>query len=64
MSFDGELGEFDASQARYHAMLDACHVSPEVQAMIFSGTMWHILQQQQKEIAAAKQTEIPVILPT
>ena len=52
--FNGELGEFDASQARYHAMLDACHVSPEVQAMIFSGTMWRILQEQQKEMAADK----------
>jgi hypothetical protein len=52
--FDGELGEFDASQARHHAMLDACHVPPEVQANIFSGTMWHILQEQEKEMAADK----------
>lgn len=52
--FSGELGEFDAGQQRYHAMLDACNVSPEVQAMIFSGTMWHILQEQQKEIDADK----------
>jgi hypothetical protein len=50
--FRGELGEFDASQARYHAMLDACRVPPDVQAMIFSGTMWRILQEQQKEMAA------------
>jgi hypothetical protein len=50
--FRGELGEFDDGQARYHAMLDACRVSPSVQAMIFSGTMWRILQEQQKEIAA------------
>jgi hypothetical protein len=50
--FRGELGEFDESQARYHAMLDACRVAPQVQAMIFSGTMWHILQEQQKAIAA------------
>jgi uncharacterized protein len=50
--FRGELGEFDDGQARYHAMLDACRVSPNVQAMIFSGTMWRILQEQQKEIAA------------
>jgi hypothetical protein len=50
--FSGELGEFDESQARYHAMLDACHVQPNVQAMIFSGTIWRILQQQQKEMAA------------
>jgi uncharacterized protein len=50
--FRGELGEFDAGQARYHAMLDACRVPPNVQAMIFSGTMWRILQEQQKEMAA------------
>jgi len=50
--FRGELGEFDDSQARYHAMLDACRVTPSVQSMIFSGTMWRILQEQQKEIAA------------
>ena len=50
--FRGELGEFDDSQARYHAMLDACRVPPNVQAMIFSGTMWRILQEQQKEMAA------------
>jgi hypothetical protein len=50
--FGGELGEFDEGQARYHAMLDACQVPPNVQAMIFSGTMWRILQEQQKEMAA------------
>jgi hypothetical protein len=50
--FRGELGEFDDSQARYHAMLDACRVTPSVQSMIFSGTMWRILQEQQREIAA------------
>jgi hypothetical protein len=33
-------------------MLDACHVPQNVQAMIFSGTIWRILQQQQKEMAA------------
>jgi hypothetical protein len=52
--FNGELGEFDDSQARYHAMLDGCQVPANVQAMIFSGTMWRILQEQQKEIAADK----------
>jgi uncharacterized protein len=52
--FKGELGEFDDSQARYHAMLDACQVPANVQAMIFSGTMWRILQEQRKEIAADK----------
>jgi len=50
--FGGELGEFEDGQARYHAMLDACQVPPDVQGMIFSGTMWRILQEQQKEIAA------------
>jgi uncharacterized protein len=50
--FRGELGEFDDSQARYHAMLDACRVAPQVQTMIFSGTMWHILQEQQKAMTA------------
>lgn len=50
--FHGELGEFDDGQARYHAMLDACRVPLNVQAMIFSGTMWGILQKQQKETAA------------
>jgi hypothetical protein len=50
--FRGELGEFDDSQARYHAMLDACRVTPSVQSMIFSGTMWRILQEQQREMAA------------
>jgi uncharacterized protein len=50
--FGGELSEFDDGQARYHAMLDACQVPPNVQSMIFSGTMWRILQEQQKEIAA------------
>ena len=54
--FNGELGEFDESQARYHAMLDACQVPANVQAMIFSGTMWRILQEQQKEIAADQGT--------
>lgn len=46
--FGGELDEFDSAQARYHAMLDACEVPQSAQAMIFAGTMWHILQVQQK----------------
>ena len=33
-------------------MLDACQVPPNVQAMIFSGTMWRILQQQKEEMTA------------
>ena len=52
--FQGELGEFDASQKRYHEMLDTCRVPQNVQAMIFSGTMWHILQEQQKAMDADK----------
>jgi hypothetical protein len=50
--FSGDVEEFDNSLARYHKMLDACEVPPNAQAMIFSGTMWRILQAQQKEIAA------------
>lgn len=50
--FHGELGEFDESQARYHAMLDACRVPANVQQMIFAGTMWRILQNQEKDMAA------------
>jgi hypothetical protein len=50
--FRGDLDEFDASRARYHAMLDACEVSPIAQAQIFSGTMWRLLQSQQKQIEA------------
>lgn len=50
--FRGELGEFEDGQRRYHAMLDACRVPLDVQAMIFSGTMWKILQEQQKQMDA------------
>lgn len=52
--FRGELGEFDAEQARYHAMFDACRVPTDVQARIFSGTMWRVLQEQQKAMDADK----------
>jgi predicted TIM-barrel fold metal-dependent hydrolase len=41
--FEGDLGELDRELDRYHHMLDACHVSPETQAKIFSGTLWNIL---------------------
>lgn len=41
--FEGDLGELDRELARYHHMLDACSVAPEVQANIFSGTLWRIL---------------------
>jgi len=41
--FEGDLDEFDRELERYHRMLDACGVSAEAQANIFSGTLWHIL---------------------
>ena len=41
--FEGDLGELDRELTRYHNMLDACGVAPEVQANIFSGTLWRIL---------------------
>ncbi|MGH9431311.1 MAG: amidohydrolase family protein [Terriglobia bacterium] len=41
--FQGDLAEFDRELARYHKMLDACDVPQNVQAQIFSGTMWNIL---------------------
>ena len=44
--FGGDLDEFDAELARYHAMLNECEVPSEAQARIFSGTMWRILQGQ------------------
>ena len=50
--FRGDLNEFDASRARYKAMLDACDVPSSAQANIFSGTMWRLLQEQQKQIEA------------
>lgn len=52
--FNGELEEFDGALSRYHAMLDACEVPQKSQDMIFSGTMWRILQRQKEEIAADK----------
>ncbi len=44
--FGGELEEFDRGLERYHKMLDACGVPPEVQADIFSGTLWRLLNKQ------------------
>ena len=41
--FEGDLAELDRELERYHHMLDACGVAPEVQANIFSGTLWRIL---------------------
>jgi predicted TIM-barrel fold metal-dependent hydrolase len=48
--FNGDIAEFDLELARYHKMLDACGVSLHVQDMIFSGTMWNILQRQRAEM--------------
>ena len=50
--FGGELEEFDRELKRYHDMLDACGVPKEAQANIFSGTLWHILQQQKEAMGA------------
>ena len=50
--FGGDLEEFDRELARYHKMLDACDVPKQAQEEIFSGTLWHILQQQ-KEAGAS-----------
>jgi predicted TIM-barrel fold metal-dependent hydrolase len=41
--FGGELEEFDRELERYHKALDACGVPPEVQANVFAGTLWRIL---------------------
>lgn len=41
--FEGDLAEMDRELERYHHMLDACGVAAEVQANIFSGTLWRIL---------------------
>lgn len=41
--FEGDLGELDRELERYKNMLDACGVAPEVQANIFSGTLWRLL---------------------
>ena len=46
--FGGELEEFDRALDRYHKMLDACDVPQAAQAMIFSGTMWRILNSSQQ----------------
>ena len=50
--FGGDLPEFDRELKRYHEMLDACDVPKQAQEYIFSGTLWHILQQQ-KEAAGS-----------
>jgi hypothetical protein len=49
--FGGDVQEFDLELARYHAMLDACEVPQSAQEMIFSGTMWRILQAQEAQSA-------------
>jgi uncharacterized protein len=50
--FDGDLPEFDRELKRYHEMLDACGVPKQAQENIFSGTLWHVLQQQKEATAA------------
>jgi predicted TIM-barrel fold metal-dependent hydrolase len=50
--FGGDLPEFDRELKRYHEMLDACGVPKQAQEYIFSGTLWHILQQQNAAMAA------------
>jgi predicted TIM-barrel fold metal-dependent hydrolase len=50
--FGGDLPEFDRELKRYHEMLDACGVPKQSQEYIFSGTLWHILQQQNAAMAA------------
>jgi uncharacterized protein len=49
--FGGDLPEFDRELKRYHEMLDACDVPKQAQEYIFSGTLWHILQQQKADMA-------------
>jgi uncharacterized protein len=49
--FGGDVQEFDLALARYHAMLDTCDVPQSAQEMIFSGTMWRILQAQETQSA-------------
>ena len=50
--FGGDLPEFDRELKRYHEMLDACDVPKAAQEYIFSGTLWHILQQQKAATAS------------
>ncbi|MCU1226238.1 MAG: amidohydrolase 2, partial [Edaphobacter sp.] len=58
--FGGELKEFDSSLANYHAMLNDCEVPADDQSLIFSGTMWRILQKQQEEMHTDTHTAEPV----
>ncbi|MEJ2009681.1 MAG: amidohydrolase family protein [Acidobacteriota bacterium] len=50
--FGGDLAEFDRELKRYHEMLDACGVPKQAQENIFSGTLWHILNQQKASTAS------------
>jgi uncharacterized protein len=54
--FGGDVQEFDLALARYHAMLDACRVPQSAQTMIFSGTMWRILQAQERQMTSTNGT--------
>jgi uncharacterized protein len=55
--FGGEVQEFDDALARMHAMLDQCQVPQSAQAMIFSGTMWNVLQAQEEAMSADAKSE-------
>lgn len=44
--FAGDLDEFDLELSRYQKMLEACNIPAKVQANIFSGTLWRILNKQ------------------
>ncbi|HZT69504.1 MAG TPA: amidohydrolase family protein [Terriglobia bacterium] len=50
--FGGDLDEFDRELKRYHEMLDACDVPKQAQENIFSGTLWHILNQRREASAS------------
>ena len=54
--FGGDVQEFDLALPRYHAMLHACQVPQSAQTLIFSGTMWRILQAQEAQMTSANGT--------
>jgi hypothetical protein len=52
--FGGDVDEFDRALARYHAMLNACDVPADVQAMVFGGTLERILQAQDPQTSVKR----------
>ena len=58
--FGGDLKEFDSSLVNYHAMLNDCEVPADDQSLIFSKTIWRILQRQQEEMQTDTQRADPV----